>query len=110
MEEIDTAVEVFSLLADATRVRLILALRGGERSVSDLVGELERPQAAVSQHLARLRVTGIVTARRDGHHVHYRLADEHALAIIDHTLLQAEHVLDPHPAHHVRTDQGGNDA
>ena len=62
------------MLADATRVRIILALQGGELSVNTLATAVDKPPAAVSQHLAKLRLARIVATRHDGNRVFYRLA------------------------------------
>jgi DNA-binding transcriptional ArsR family regulator len=97
---VDMAVEVFSLLADATRVRIILALRDGEQSVSDLAELVGKNPTAVSQHLAKLRWGRIVRTRQDGTRVYYSLIDEHARRLVAHAVYQAEHALDETPAHH----------
>ena len=57
---VELAVEVLSMLADATRVRLILALRAGEMSVSNLADIVGKSPAAVSQLFAKLRLARIV--------------------------------------------------
>ena len=75
---VELAVEVFSMLADATRVRLILALREVERPVNELAGIVGKSPAAVSQHLAKLRLARIVATRQEGTRVFYRLENEHA--------------------------------
>jgi DNA-binding transcriptional ArsR family regulator len=63
-EYVELAVEVFAMLADATRVRLILAMRtAGEMSVNHLADAVGKSPAAVSQHLARLRLARMVTTR-----------------------------------------------
>ncbi|MCT7018488.1 metalloregulator ArsR/SmtB family transcription factor, partial [Salmonella enterica subsp. enterica serovar Saintpaul] len=68
------AVEVFGMLADATRVRIVLALTdAGELSVNHLADILDKPAAAVSQHLAKLRLARIVATRHEGQRVFYRL-------------------------------------
>lgn len=102
---VELAVEVFTVLADATRVRIVLALREGEKPVSELVDLLDRPQAAVSQHLARLRLSRIVTTRREGPRVFYRLVDEHALSLVTEAIHQAQHALGGTPAHHVAEEE-----
>ncbi|MGD7789925.1 ArsR/SmtB family transcription factor [Propionibacteriaceae bacterium Y1700] len=99
-ELVPVAVEVFSMLADATRVRIILALRGGERSVGALAQEVGKQTAAVSQHLAKLRMARMVTTRHDGTRVFYQLVDEHAITLVLSALHQAEHTVDDNPAHH----------
>lgn len=92
-DSIPVAVEIFSLLADATRVRLILALEHGELSVGELAHAVGKPQAAVSQHLAKLRLSRIVATRQEGVRVYYRLAGEHALELVRVALYQAEHAV-----------------
>lgn len=96
---VELAVEVFSMLADATRVRLILALRHGEQPVNDLAAAIGKSPTAVSQHLAKLRLTRIVTTRHEGTRVFYRLVDEHAVNLVDEALKQAEHAIGT-PHHH----------
>lgn len=98
--QIDAVVEVFRLLADQTRVRIVLALGDGEKSVNHIAEIAQRPAAAVSQHLAKLRWARLVTMRQEGNRVYYSLTDEHALRVVKEALLQAEHTLDPDPQHH----------
>lgn len=97
---VELAVEVFSMLADATRVRLILAMRDGEMSVNHLAEIVGKPAAAVSQHLARMRLGRLVATRQEGTRVFYRLANEHAAQLVSDAIFQAEHALDSNPRHH----------
>ncbi len=98
---VELAVEVFSMLADATRVRIILALRNsGELSVNHLAEIVDKTPAAVSQHLAKLRLARMVIARQEGTKAFYRLADEHASQLVTDAILQAEHSLGGIPRHH----------
>jgi DNA-binding transcriptional ArsR family regulator len=97
---VELAVEVFSMLADATRVRLILALRAGEMSVNNLAEIVGKSPATVSQHLAKLRLARIVTTRQEGTRVFYHLANEHARALVSDAIFQAEHSLGGIPRHH----------
>lgn len=98
---VELAVEVFSMLADATRVRIILALRtAGELSVNKLAEIVDKSPAAVSQHLAKLRLARMVATRQDGTRAFYRLADEHASQLVSDAILQAEHSLGGSPRHH----------
>ena len=62
-------------LADAKRLMILHELRDSEKSVGQLVSGLDLPQANVSQHLAILRERGIVTTRREGTTIYYRLAN-----------------------------------
>lgn len=100
-QHVELAVEVFAMLADVTRVRLILALcEHQELSVNQLAELVNRAAPAVSQHLAKLRMARMVTTRQDGTRVHYRLVDEHAMQLVHAAILQAEHAVDPAPRHH----------
>ncbi len=66
--------QVFRALADETRLRIIALLMDGELCVCDLVAVLELPQSTVSRHLACLRHAGMVSDRRRGQWMFYRLA------------------------------------
>jgi len=97
---VELAVEVFSMLADATRIRIILALRDDELSVNHLADIVDKSPAAVSQHLAKLRLARIVATRQEGTKVFYRLANEHARQLVADAIFQAQHALDANPPHH----------
>ncbi len=92
---------VFAMLADPTRVRIIAALQQQELSVGPLATIVDRNPPAVSQHLAKLRLARMVSARQDGPRVFYRLTDEHAGRLVAEAFLQAEHTLGGKPAHHL---------
>jgi DNA-binding transcriptional ArsR family regulator len=97
---VELAVEVFAMLADATRIRIILALRDGELPVGRLAELVEKSPPAVSQHLARLRLARFVTSRQEGTKVFYSLANEHARQLVSDAIFQAEHSLSSTPRHH----------
>ena len=97
---VELAVEVFSMLADATRVRIVLALRDEELSVNHLADIVDKSPAAVSQHLAKLRLARIVLARQEGTKVFYRLANEHVRQLVADAIFQAQHSLSNDPPHH----------
>jgi ArsR family transcriptional regulator len=66
--------EVFKLLADKSRLKILLALaHEGEMHVSALCAMLGQSQPAVSHHLTLLRMAGLVGYRRDGKHNYYRV-------------------------------------
>jgi DNA-binding transcriptional ArsR family regulator len=67
--------ERLRLLADATRLRILNALRNGELSVVEVVGAVGASQPNVSRHLALLLRAGIVTRRPEGRQVRYRIVD-----------------------------------
>jgi len=97
---VELAVEVFAMLADATRVRIILALREKERSVNELAEMVEKSPVAFSQPLAKLRRPRIVAHRQEGTRVYYRLQNEHASQLVTDAIFQAEHALESVPRHH----------
>src|SRR5581483_5938596 len=81
--------QMFSALADPTRLRLVNLMAGGEICVCYFVQVLGAPQPKISRHLAYLRKAGVVAARREGKWMHYRLAipkDEVAASILQETL------------------------
>lgn len=99
-EYIDLAAEVFALLSDPTRIRLILALEDGELPVGELAARVGKAPTAVSQHLAKLRWAKVVQTRQEGTRVYYSLIDEHARELVHQAVFQAEHVVDFWPRHH----------
>ncbi|MBT1621209.1 helix-turn-helix domain-containing protein [Curtobacterium flaccumfaciens pv. oortii] len=94
------------MLADATRVRIILALRNAEEmSVNHIADVVDKSPAAVSQHLAKLRLARMVSTRREGTTVFYRLTDEHASELVIDAVKQAEHVVGAAPHHRIKRAQ-----
>ena len=65
--------KVFQALADPSRRAIFESLTRGEVAVKDLTARFDISQPAVSQHLANLRETGLVNARRKGRCVYYRV-------------------------------------
>jgi ArsR family transcriptional regulator len=69
------AAEIIKLLGHPERLKIVEVLEEGEATVTDIQEALGLPQAIVSQHLAKMRGADIVTARRDGVHVYYRIKE-----------------------------------
>jgi DNA-binding transcriptional ArsR family regulator len=69
-------------LAHEARLMILCDLLRGEKSVGELEALLSRRQSTVSQQLARLRLEGLVSARRDGKTIYYSIASNKARAII----------------------------
>jgi DNA-binding transcriptional ArsR family regulator len=99
-ELVELAVEIFKMLADPTRIRIVLALRDGELSVNTLANVVKKSPAAVSQHLAKLRLARMVATRHEANRVFYRLANEHAHQLVTGAVFQAEHSIKDQPRHH----------
>ena len=71
--ELQQLTSVFRLLADKTRLNVLLLLASGERNVTSLCEELRLPQPTVSHHLGLLRMSSIIGNRRDGKQIFYTL-------------------------------------
>ena len=91
-EHSQIAAETFRMLADATRVRILWALFHDELSVNALAEHVGAVPTAVSQHLAKLRLAGLVSRRREGTFVYYSASDAHVKALVAQALYYAEHV------------------
>ncbi|ALR11717.1 transcriptional regulator [Mycobacteroides saopaulense] len=99
-EQVGLVVEVFRMLADATRVRVLWALTAGELSVNELADLVGKPAPSVSQHLAKLRMARLVRTRRDGTTVYYSLENEHVEQLVTDAVYNAEHAGPGIPPHH----------
>ncbi|MEW6115796.1 MAG: metalloregulator ArsR/SmtB family transcription factor [Nitrospirota bacterium] len=67
--------EVCKVLSSPKRIEIINALKEGEKTVTELVDILGTPKANVSQHLAVMRLKGILKSRRDGVNIYYKIAN-----------------------------------
>jgi DNA-binding transcriptional ArsR family regulator len=74
---------VFRALADPSRRAIFERLSRGEAAVKDLTSKYKISQPAVSQHLAALRKAGLVSHRRDGRLVYYRVEPKGLRPLID---------------------------
>lgn len=89
----------FALLADATRVRMLWALRDTQLDVASLAAVAGCRPTVASQHLSKLRFAGLVEGRREGQRVVYRLRGGHVRALLTEALFQADHQVTGTPAH-----------
>ena len=74
---------VFQALADPSRRAIFVSLTRGEAAVKDLTARFDFSQPAVSQHLATLKHAGLVSGRREGRCVYYRVAPDGIKPLID---------------------------
>lgn len=77
------ATDLLKALSHETRLMILCLLCEGEKSVSEIEAIINLPQAAVSQQLARLRMDNLVTTRRTGRVIHYRLANNEVAPIVE---------------------------
>jgi ArsR family transcriptional regulator, zinc-responsive transcriptional repressor len=99
-DQVSLVVEVFRMLADATRIQLLWALTGGEMSVNELATRVGKPAPSVSQHLAKLRMARLVCTRRSGTTIFYSLENEHVRQLVVDAVFNAEHAGPGVPSHH----------
>ena len=84
LDEAGGLAEMFRLLGDPTRVRILFTLlESDELCVSDIAVAVETSETKVSQAMRLLRGAGVVRSRRDGRNVHYRLDDAHVRMVLD---------------------------
>lgn len=75
--------KVFQALADPSRRAIFVSLTSGEAAVKDLTGRFDISQPAISQHLAILKDAGLVSSRRAGRCVYYRMEPRGMKPLID---------------------------
>lgn len=75
--------KIFQALADPSRRAIYESLMSGEAAVKDLTARFDISQPAISQHLAILKDAGLVSARREGRCVYYRVAPRGMQPLID---------------------------
>ncbi|WP_151526668.1 ArsR/SmtB family transcription factor [Serinicoccus kebangsaanensis] len=85
------AAQTFRLLTDPTRIKLLWVLSQGECSVGDLANLVGAGATVVSQHLAKLRLAGLVSTRREGTFVFYSGTSHHVRDLLAESLAEAEH-------------------
>ncbi|MBM7784531.1 ArsR/SmtB family transcription factor [Tenggerimyces flavus] len=81
--QLKAAAETFALLAAPTRLHIVWLLARHEYDVGTLAEHTGASVAAVSQHLAKLRLASLVAARRDGRRQIYAVEDPHVLTLVD---------------------------
>ncbi|RVU23217.1 transcriptional regulator [Streptomyces antnestii] len=79
-------------LATPSRLRILTALRRQPHPVGELAAAVSMEQSAVSHQLRLLRALGLVTGRRDGRRIVYRLYDDHVAALLDQAVHHIEHL------------------
>jgi DNA-binding transcriptional ArsR family regulator len=100
-EQLAVAAQVMAHLADPTRLHL-LRLLSTEQDVSTLTAQVTASRSSVSQHLGRLRLAGLVQARRDGRRMLYHITSDHLAKLVTDALDFADHAVHGIPHHHQR--------
>ncbi len=98
-ERVEAAVQALRMLADPTRLRMLWLLCGADYDVTTLATMVGIARPAVSQHLAKLRLAGLVSTRRDGRRAVYRARGGHVRRMLTEALEAAHHHLTGLPDH-----------
>ncbi|WP_425351804.1 ArsR/SmtB family transcription factor [Paeniglutamicibacter terrestris] len=98
-ELLDAAAATLRMLAEPTRLHLLWQLANGPKTVSELTAAAGVPRTVASQHLAKLRHSGLVDTRKDGRNVIYSLRDGHLVRLIRETINHADHQMTGEPTH-----------
>lgn len=91
-DKLSQLAEMFRLMGDPTRLRVILSCLPGPSSVGDMAQRLGLSSSLVSHHLRLLRAARVLRGRRHGKQVYYGLADEHISRVL---LDMLDHVVEP---------------
>ncbi|GAB3157083.1 metalloregulator ArsR/SmtB family transcription factor [Micromonospora sonneratiae] len=98
-EQVTAAVTALRMLADPTRLRLLWLLREGEHDVGTLAAAVGAARPAVSQHLGKLLLAGLVSTRREGRRALYRARGGHVRRLVTEVLYAADHQVTGTPEH-----------
>lgn len=105
-EEAEGLAEAMAAFATPSRLKLLYALLGVERTVEDLAEATSLKTTVVSQQLRVLRLLRLATGRRDGRHIRYRLYDDHVADLLVAIRRHGEHAAHLGPAVvHMQGDQ-----
>lgn len=83
--------DLFKLIGDTTRCRILFALDENEMCVCDIANVLSMTKSAVSHQLATLRRSGVVRCRKSGKEVYYTLDDDHIVKLFEIGLQHIKH-------------------
>ncbi len=97
--QVEVAVSTLGLLADPTRLRVLWLLARGEREVGVLADLTGATASATSQHLAKLRLAGLVSVRKQGRHHIYSARGAHVRGLVEEALFYADHRVSGEPDH-----------
>ncbi|MHA7222883.1 ArsR/SmtB family transcription factor [Arthrobacter sp. RHLT1-20] len=96
---LDAATATFRMLSDPTRLHILWLLTQESSDVTSLVQRTGASRTSVSQHLAKLRFSGLVTTQKESRRVVYSITDGHLTRLIVEGLNHADHKVTGEPAH-----------
>ena len=98
-DQVAAAVAALTMLAEPSRLRLLWAASQKELDVGSIASVVGISPTAASQHLAKLRLSGLVSTRREGRRVLYSARIAHVRKLITEALYQADHHVSGWPDH-----------
>ncbi|MCU1631451.1 MAG: ArsR family transcriptional regulator [Micrococcaceae bacterium] len=98
-QRLEAGAETFRMLADPTRLHILWLLTQNPSDVGTLVAATGAHRTAVSQHLAKLRFSGLVSTRKIARNVEYSIVDGHLTRLIREGMNHADHRVSGEPAH-----------
>ena len=103
-EVIQDAAATFGLLSATVRLELLCALAAGESDVGTLADQVGQSVATVSHHLGKLKLAGLVSARRAGRHQFYAVDDPYVIEMVDLAVAHHEKLRHTTPAQRPRRE------
>ncbi len=85
-QELYLMVDLFKVLSDPTRIKILYAISKHEICVNDIALILNMTQSAVSHQLKNLKQAALIKSRREGQTIYYRLSDDHVHLIFNQAL------------------------
>ncbi|MHA7279127.1 ArsR/SmtB family transcription factor [Arthrobacter sp. MDT2-2] len=98
-QRLEAGAATFRMLADPTRLHILWLLTQGPADVGTLVASTGANRTAVSQHLAKLRLSGLVSTRKEARNVVYSIIDGHLARLILEGMNHADHRVTGEPVH-----------
>ena len=98
-DQVAAAAAALTMAAEPSRLRILWAVSDGELDVGTLASLAGTSPTAASQHLAKLRLAGLVTTRREGRRVLYSARGAHVRRLIAEALFHADHLVSGDPVH-----------
>ena len=95
--QVSELAEIFRLMGDASRLKIILAVMDAPLCVGDIVDLVHLPQTLVSHHLRLLKAVRLLRSERQGRHIFYCVADQHISSILKDMM---DHISEDHGEHH----------
>ncbi|MCF1617043.1 ArsR/SmtB family transcription factor [Tetragenococcus koreensis] len=91
IQDIEHVSQIFKVLSDVTRLKIVLAIKEGEKNVTAIAQEVDMEQSAVSHQLKLLRDNRVVKTKRHGKAILYSVDDAHILDILEQTFRHVQH-------------------